>query len=174
MLPGAQPGSNWYCASYLVADATGETLVWVFGCPASYDIHTKGPEQLKADCTGQFEGVEFVLTHPIDGISNAYTSTFSIASFVKVSPGQVRLAEVMPSGYGVPVVFCQVRGPDGQTTEQYDRFDVGNDASIGLGMDELEFVACDFFQAPGGQTVDGATGDLPLLWSADSDSPVDR
>lgn len=50
-------------------------------------------------------------------------------------------------------MFCQVRGPDGQTTEQYDVSNVANDASIQLGMDELEFVGGDSFQAPGGRAV---------------------
>ena len=158
-VPGLISPDITYCGWFNVpTDATGEIMVFVFGCPENYDIYTKGPDELKADCTQQFEGTEFILTHPTDGISHAYTSSFSTASFVNIAPGQVRLQEIMPTGYGVPVVFCQVRGPDGQTTEQYDKFNVSNNASIGLGMDQLEFVACDFFQASGGQAVDLETG----------------
>ncbi|MGI8477704.1 MAG: hypothetical protein ACR2OO_15230, partial [Thermomicrobiales bacterium] len=153
-----QPGEYWYCHSFLVAKPVAEITLYVRGCPENYDIYTKGPDELQAACTGSFEGTEFRLTHPTAGISLAQTSSFSAASFVAVPAGQVRVKESMPNGYGVPVVFCQVRGPQGQTTEQYDKFDVGNDASIGLGMDQFEFVACDFFQAPGGQPIiDGPT-----------------
>jgi len=158
VLPDVQPDTDWYCRSFLVAKPNAEITVYVFGCPENYAIYTKGPDELKADCTGQFEGTEFVLLHPSDGVSHATTSSSSTASFVNVSAGQVRLQEAMPNGYGVPVVFCQVSGPAGQTTEQYDKYNVGNDASIGLGMDELEFVGCDFFQAPGGQPVDTSNG----------------
>ena len=58
MLLDVQPGSDWYCYSFLVAQASGEIMLYVFGFPEQYDISTKSPEALKADCTGQFEGTE--------------------------------------------------------------------------------------------------------------------
>jgi len=148
-----RPGETWYCSSFLVAQPQSEITVYVNGCPEGYDIYTKGPDELKAECTGDFEGLEFVLVHPADGVSHAITNQFSMLTFENVPAGQVRLQEYMPNGYGVPVVFCQVSGPSGQTFEQYDKVNVANNASIGLGMDELEFAGCDFFQAPGGQPV---------------------
>ena len=150
-IPGLTTPDITYCGWFNIpTDASGEIMIYVNGCPENYDIYSKSPEELNADCTGQFEGTEFVLEHPTDGNSSAFATGLSLASFTNIAPGQVRLREVMPAGYGVPVVFCQVSGPNGQTTEQYDQYDVSNNASIGLGMDELEFVGCDFFQAQGG------------------------
>ena len=181
LFAGIQPDQSIYCMWLNIpTSATGSIDAIAWSCPEGYDIYTKSPEELIGECGQKLDGVEFQLQHATAGYEYQFTSgQRSTAYFRDIPPGQLTLRESMPTGYGIPVVFCQATGPDGQTIHQYDRYDVSNSASIQLGVNELDYFKCDFFQVLGGQPVQidadsapsegfpggtpGAFEDLPLI-----------
>ncbi|MDQ3655915.1 MAG: hypothetical protein M3457_12655 [Chloroflexota bacterium] len=171
VLQDVQPNTPWWCDSYLVPITTGGITAYVFECPAGIDMYTSEPEDLKANCDPYLENVQFELEYS-DLVSASSTNTLGRTTYKDVPPGAYRLRERMPNNYGVPVVFCTVTGPSGQTLENYDRFDVSNTASIGLGMDALENVACDFFMAPSGQAYEDPGFPPQGLVPGDNGTPV--
>jgi hypothetical protein len=133
---------------------------YAFDCPASLDIYVTEPDDVRASCAPHLTNIQFELDH--DGvISNSSTNTLGYTTYSNVREGQYRLRIVLPEGSGLPVVFCTVRGPSGQTLENYDRFDVSNTASIGLNVNALAVTACDFFLPA--TAADLSTGDSGLL-----------
>jgi hypothetical protein len=172
VLQDVQPDTAWWCDSYLVPVTTGGITAYVFDCPAGFNIYAQEPEDLKANCAPYLRNIQFELEYS-DLVSASSTNTLGRTTYSDVPPGAYRLRVRMPDNYGLPVVFCQVRGPDGQTLENYDRFDVSNTASIGLGMDALESVACDFFMAPGGQAYEDPGFPPQGLVPGDNATPVE-
>jgi hypothetical protein len=101
---------------------------YAFDCPASLDIYVTEPDDLRANCAPHLTNLQFELDH--DGaISSSSTNTLGYTTYSNVSEGEYRLRIVLPEGSALPVVFCTVRGPSGQTLENYDRFDVSNAGS---------------------------------------------
>jgi hypothetical protein len=145
-----------------VAEATGTVRAVARRCPPGYDPSTKDPDDLLRDCGTKLKGIEFKLQLPTDSVytqTQTTGGTTSTAYFPNITPGRVRLKEIRPNKYGRPTVFCGATGPAGQTLSNYDRYDVGNDASVGISMKEHHDFTCDFFQAiPGVLPV----GDPPL------------
>jgi hypothetical protein len=143
-IPDLNANDVWNCTSYFTPLITGEITAHVFDCPAGLDIQVTEPDLLHTNCEPHLTNLQFELD--LDGlISNSSTNTLGRTTYRSVPPGQYRLRIVLPEGSDSPVVFCQVRGPSGQTLENYDRFDVSNAGSIGLGMDSMDYAACDFF-----------------------------
>jgi len=58
--------------------------------------------------------VVFQLRHEVAGAMPQVTNQ-RLAPFTNLEPGEVTLWEVVPAGYGLPLVLCAVHGPDGQT-----------------------------------------------------------
>jgi len=94
------------------------------------------------------EEVEMQLVHS-NGVANQFTH-LGLASFDAVPAGSISVREVIPEGYGVPLVYCMVTGPEGQTIKQQDLEIIGNNYYVTVdNIPPGSNVICEFFNVPG-------------------------
>jgi hypothetical protein len=149
----------WYCSAYFHPVPTGSITLDVRQCPDGLDIYNTGPEVLKDTCTGSASGIEFMLLHNSAGVSLASTSNTSKALFYQVPPGTGRVQMAPPAGVGLPMVYCETVGPQGQTFRQYDWVYVSIDASFEVSFANDETTFCDVYIVNGGIDVESETSD---------------
>jgi hypothetical protein len=148
----------WYCSAYFMELPTGSVTLTVHGCPDALDIYTKAPSDLATACRTLVPGIEFLMLHTPAGASSTYTSNASKAIFYRVPPGMGHIRMVPPEGVGLPVVYCERIGPQGQTLSQYDWVYLPIDASFDVEFTNDETTFCDVFIVKGGIEVEVKEG----------------
>jgi hypothetical protein len=151
------PDDIWYCSAYFRAAAAGSITLDVRRCPDGMDIYNTTPSMLADTCLASASGLEFMLFHDRAGVSIAYTSPTSKAIFYRIEPGTGRIRMSPPPGTGLPVVYCETVGPQGQTFSQYDWVYTAIDASFDVEFANDQTTFCDVFIVTGGIDVEIAS-----------------
>jgi hypothetical protein len=168
------------CAWYYIQPASAKISIHKYECPAGFNVTGAGPTQLKQACPPSRIPVEFNLTHP-DGASSMYTTaTVPSVVFVYRNAGNMTIREVIPPGFGVPIVYCEttrVTASGLMTVHQYDWQMMASVDSIRTTIDTaFDSISCDWFNvrgtlpAAGGQT---PPSDLPDIVPAESTTVED-
>jgi hypothetical protein len=92
--------------------------------------------------------VEMQIVHG-GGVANQFTH-LGLASFNDLPAGAIQVREAIPEGYGVPLVYCMVTGPEGQTIKQQDLEIIGPNYYVTVAnVPPGSSVLCEFFNVPG-------------------------
>jgi hypothetical protein len=120
-----------------------------YRCPQRVvDEFIVGYRDLVLLCGLPGDEVEMQLIHS-GGVANQFTH-LGLASFDNLSAGAIHVREAIPEGYGVPLVYCMVTGPEGQTIKQQDLEIIGNDYYVTVDpVPPGSSVLCEFFNVPG-------------------------
>jgi hypothetical protein len=118
-------------------------------CPqAVVDQHIVNYRDLVVRCGVSGPEVEMQMTTS-NGVANQFTH-LGLASFNDLPAGAILVREVIPDGYGVPLVYCMVTGPEGQTIKQQDLEIIGQGYYVTVAdVPPGSSVLCEFFNVPG-------------------------
>ena len=151
VVPSVPPGSRLDCTFFYIPVIATEVSVDLipYTCPQEVvDRNILDYGDLILRCGSANGEVEMQVING-DGVWNAFTRQ-DVASFRGLSPGPLRVREVIPQGFGVPLVFCTVSGPQGQTIKARDLELIGNNYYVSVEMvPPGSSVLCEFFNVPG-------------------------
>lgn len=112
-----ETGDEIHCDFFNRPEPTS-VVVHKFDCPQGTDPAATDPAYFATACMTEMADIPFELTDA-NGITTATTQVGGV-TFDNVAPDSsdnVHLREIVPAGYGIPVVFCQ--GPDSAMPTQY-------------------------------------------------------
>ncbi len=105
-------GEYIFCDWFNFPSDHGGITIQKWECPEGLAFAVEPTlEDYLAACTGYMNGVEFELSYPDDDLALGQIKTTGddgdgTVIFGGVQPGNIVIAEEIPSGYGDPVVFC--------------------------------------------------------------------
>ncbi len=162
------------------ATAGGDGTVYInkHGCPVGYDAAGKSFNELAADCQDASNGIQFGLSDGGGYVQNQTTGD-QIASGVQFSgipEGAYAIVESVPSGYGVPRVFCDstLAGEGGQGAN-FSEESVADGNQIFHVQLSGESFYCDWFNFP---STENGNGQPPIfipggsIFDIDGDDPI--
>jgi LPXTG-site transpeptidase (sortase) family protein len=160
-----QPGQVLYCDWYNVpsGDATPTTegdntvIVNKHGCPVGYDAAAADIYDLAANCGESQEGITFNISDGASNIASDTTGVNSLVQFEELPVGPLSIVEIVPAGYGAPIVFCgeYPLGDSPLTMTQEQVLDGNQIFHLFQGSDLVLY--CDWFNVP---TVDNTSASL--------------
>jgi hypothetical protein len=138
----------FYYIPILKTDVTVDLIAYY--CPqAVVDQHLVNYRDLVVQCGVPGPDVEMQVLHTREGGSVGFTH-LGLASFTGYGAGSIRVREVIPEGYGYPLVYCTVTGPDGQTIKQQDLEVIQDDGWVTVAdVPPGSSVLCEVFNVPG-------------------------
>ncbi len=143
-----------WCHWFNVPTDDGVTVtVDKFECPVGFDPYGASLDELTVNCGGvPMDGVEFILSYPIDTILHATTGDAGPGKATWSGIGQVPvwITEEVPAGYGEPLVYCFLDdvswSPDGPYIET-------EDGVIQIDLTGHKDLKCLWFNVPADETV---------------------
>ncbi|MCO5218606.1 MAG: SpaA isopeptide-forming pilin-related protein [Thermomicrobiales bacterium] len=107
-----------YCNWYNIPTSDFSLTIYKWQCPEGTDATSTDPSYFSGICDTEQAGVPFTI---YDGSANSPISTTSdtngrqIDNLLPDANGQIQIQEDIPTGYGMPVVFCQQLNDNGST-----------------------------------------------------------
>ncbi len=157
-----QPGQTLYCDWYNVpsGDATPTTegdntiIINKHGCPIGYDASSADIYDLAADCQESQDGVTFNVSDGASNIASQATGDVlpNMVQFENMPEGPLSIVEMVPAGYGAPLVFCDeyAVGDNPQNISQEQVLDGNQIFHLFQGSDLVLY--CDWFNVPSTDT----------------------
>ena len=152
----------WLCFAYFQEQPTGTIRLEVWRCPDGTNIYGTGPDTLQASCTASMSDIEFILLHNPDGVYHAIATGSTGAVFYPLGEGTGNVRMAPPAGIGLPNVYCETTGPQGQTLSTYDWVYVSIDASFEVSIPHDAYIYCDVFVVNGGIPVEQPVRDSTI------------
>ena len=118
----------------------GTVDVYTWACPVNYDAGTAAQSDLIADCTTVMSNISFSIATADGELATGISGVDGpgMASFDGIS-GDVSVTEILPAGYGTPVVYCGAESGEASIVA------VTDGAMFTLSVTETEQWSCDVF-----------------------------
>jgi hypothetical protein len=137
------------------------------------NIYDSGPETLQASCTTLMSDIEFILIHNPDGVYLPIDPGTAPAVFYPLGQGTGDVRMGAPAGIGLPNVYCQTTGRQGQTLSAYDWVYVSIYASFDVSIPDAASIYCDVFVVNGGIPVEQPVRDPAIVEGMPPATPSD-
>ncbi len=138
-------GHVLWCDWYNVPQPTHVSVtIYKFGCGGSPNTYMTGglPDYQKFNslCTNPLPGVVFAATNAGGTVATGTTTNSNPLTLANIPVGTVSISEALPTGYGMPYIFC---GPDYANGLQ-----VATDATITLSLTGPSGIICNWYNVP--------------------------
>lgn len=144
---------HWFYASTgptPTADGDSTIIINKHGCPMGYDPSAADIYDLAANCQESQNGVTFIVSDGASSIAGQVTGDVlpNMVQFENMPAGPLSIVEQVPSGYGVPLVFCD-EFPFGDSPTNISQEQVLDGNQIFHLFDQPGMILyCDWFNVP--------------------------
>lgn len=154
-------------------EGVGQIFVNTFGCPRGFDAYEVGILTLVIRCQVELGGVTFSLAE----LNEANTRGMiyqretdgdvpvNAVAFRDVQAGRISIGEVVPQGYGTPIVFCDGYVPSDPDTSGLTQVDVVSGFRVDYRLSSDEWLFCEWFNVP---AVEGDVTSNPAVSGSES------